>query len=78
MSRHDRKLTREAIKVNPHWRVDRHEGEDDIVYELELFDTEGEGDAVQWFQQYNDMRPGTAEKELMSFLRHNRKAMGDA
>jgi len=74
----DRVLSEEAIKVNPHWRVDRHEGEDDIVYELEVYDHQGEGNSVQWFQQYKGMPRGSAEKELMSFLRHTTRALSDA
>ena len=56
--------------------IERHEPDDDspegLSYELELFDLSG-GDTVKYFQQYEGMPEGTAEKELRSYLERRRR-----
>ncbi len=48
------------------YRYDYDEG--DILYEFEVYDHQGEGDSVQWFQQYKDMPLGSAEISLANYL----------
>ena len=48
------------------YRYDYDEG--DILYELEVYDHRGEGNSVEWFQQYKDMPFGSAEISLTDYL----------
>jgi len=48
------------------YRYEYDEG--DLLYELEVYDHQGEGNSVQWFQQYKGMPRGSAEISLVDYL----------